>query len=177
MPCGGRPKSAAVVSSITVAPCVLLPSRKPSLPCGLRSKSFPPVVAAGRAVLPAVSHQQEAARIMYQSVCADMCGQGCLMWQRKWACSKLFPHVINFGARAPKTTRDRFRSTCSEIYQESDFMTQTTSFLQSILKLSIPGCIRTRSISRCLRSPPKRINIKLLTDFGARAPKRPRPTS
>ena len=28
---------------------------------------------------------------------------------------KLFPHVINFGARAPKTTRDRFRSTCSEI--------------------------------------------------------------
>ena len=84
MPCGGRPKSAAVVSSITVAPCVLLPSRKPSLPCGLRSKSFPPVVAAGRAVLPAVSHQQEAARIMYQSVCADMCGQGCLMWQRKW---------------------------------------------------------------------------------------------
>jgi hypothetical protein len=84
-----------------VAPCVLLPSRKPSLPCGLRSKSFPPVVAAGRAVLPAVSHQQEAARIMCQSVCADM-----------WA--GMFDVAKEMGLQQTIPTRGRFRSACSE---------------------------------------------------------------
>ena len=59
------------------------------------------MVAAGRAVLPAVSHQLQAARIMYQSVCADM-----------WA--GMFDVAKEMGLQQTIPTRDQFRSACSE---------------------------------------------------------------